>query len=121
LAGLVSPERARDAYGVVVANGAVDMEATAALRARPRAPSTDFDFGPARSEWERVHGEAAERIAAWLPTLPVAVRRYAQAEAYRHLHDSGPGPYRADAVRAALSGVEAALGRPAPALQEAAQ
>ena len=121
LAGLVSPERARDVYGVVIAHGAVDAALTAALRARPRERNTGFDFGPARTAWERVHGEAAERIAAWLPSLPVAVRRYAQAEAYGHLHDTGPGPYRAEAVSAAFAAVETALGHPAPALQEAAQ
>jgi N-methylhydantoinase B len=120
-AGLVSPERARDVYGVAIAAGAVDAAATAALRARPRNPEQSFDFGQARSEWERVHGLAAERIAAWLPSLPVAVRRYAQAEAYRHLHAAGAGPYRADAIAAALATVDAALGQPAPPLQQAAQ
>src|SRR5215207_468536 len=120
-AGLVSPERAREVYGVALANGAVDVEATAALRGRPRPVAPQFDFGPARSEWERVHGEAAERIAVWLPTLPVAVRRYAQAEAYRHLHQAGPGPYRADAISAALSAVDAALGQQERGPAEAAE
>jgi len=91
------------------------------LRRRPRNVGNDFDFGPARSEWERVHGTAAERIAAWLPSLPVAVRRYAQAAAYRQLHETGPGPYRADAIAAALATVGAALGQPAAVLQQAAQ
>jgi hypothetical protein len=99
----------------------VDAEATTALRARPPVASTGFDFGPARTEWERLHGEAAERIAAWLPSLPVAVRRYAQAEAYRHLHDTGSGPYRGEAIAAALASVETALGRPEPVLKEAAE
>jgi N-methylhydantoinase B len=120
-AGLVSPERARDVYGVVIANGVVNVEGTTALRRRPRAAENGFDFGPARTEWERAHGEAAERIAAWLPNLPAAVRRYAQAEAYRHLHASGPGPYRAETIAAALAAIDAALGQPAPALQQAAQ
>ena len=68
-----------------------------------------------------MHGLAAERIAAWLPSLPVAVRRYAQATVYRQLHEAGPGPYRADAVAAALAAVGAALGQPEAALQQAAQ
>ena len=120
-AGLVSPERAREVYGVVIANGTVDAKATASLRGRRRNTGNDFDFGPARKEWERVHGLAAERIADWLPTLPVAVRRYAQAEAYRHLHETGPGPYRGDAIEAALAVVGAALGQQTAALQQAAQ
>src|SRR5262249_35121563 len=75
--------------GVITANGAVDATATASLRGRGRNIAEHFDFGPARTEWERVHGLAAERLAAWLPSLPVAVRRYAQAEVYRRLHESG--------------------------------
>ncbi|MBV9586829.1 MAG: hydantoinase B/oxoprolinase family protein, partial [Alphaproteobacteria bacterium] len=120
-AGLVSVERAREVYRVVIANGTVDAKATAALRGRRRNTGNDFDFGSARTEWERVHGLAAERIADWLPTLPVAVRRYAQAEAYRHLHEGGPGPYRVDAIDAALAIVGAALGQQSTALQQAAQ
>ena len=68
-----------------------------------------------------MHGAAGERIAAWLPSLPVAVRRYAQAEAYRHLHDTGPGPYRADAIATALASVDMALGQQTAALKEAAE
>jgi N-methylhydantoinase B len=120
-AGLVSAERAREVYGVVTANGAVDAKGTAALRARRRNVENGFDFGPARTEWERVHGIAAERIAAWLPGLPAAVRRYAQAELYRRLHESGPGPYRADSVDAALTAIGAALGHQNSTLQQAAQ
>ncbi len=121
-AGLVSPERARAVYGVALsAAGVVDAAMTAALRRRLREAGVGFDFGPARTAWERVHGAAAQRIAAWLPGLPVAVRRYAQGEAYRHLHGAGPGPYRADAIAAALAAVGAALGDPGAALQQAAE
>jgi N-methylhydantoinase B len=121
-AGLVKPERAREVYGVALtAAGEVDDAATAALRRRKRPASDGFDFGPARTEWERVHGEAAERIAAWVPGLPVAVRRYAQGEAYRQLHASGPGPYRADAIVAALAAVCATLGQPAGEMRQAAE
>jgi N-methylhydantoinase B len=123
--GLVSPERARDVYGVAITAGALDEAATAVLRRRPRNVGVDshggFDFGPARGEWERVHGIAAERIAAWLPALPVAVRRYAQAEAYRQLHEAGPGPYRAEAIAAALAAVDAALGLPTATIRAAAE
>ena len=120
-AGLVSPERARAVYGVAITAGTLDATATAMLRRRPRNVDRAFDFGPARSEWERVHGAAAERIAAWLPSLPVAVRRYAQAAAYRQLHETGPGPYRADAIAAVLATVGAALGHQTIALRTAAE
>jgi N-methylhydantoinase B len=120
-AGLVSPERARDVYGVVIEKRAIDTKATAVLRGRRRNAGNGFDFGPARSEWERVHALAARRIAAWLPSLPVAVRRYAQADVYRLLHESGPGPYTADTVAVALAAVGAALGQQSAALHHAAQ
>ena len=101
-AGLVSRERARDVYGVAIDGDAVDLAATARLRNCQR-PAGDFDFGQARGEWERVHGLAADRIAAWLPSLPVGVRRYAQAHAYQALHASGPGPYGDDEVTRCLA------------------
>ncbi len=121
-AGLVSPERARNVYGVALVDGAVDEAATAALRARPgRQSPRGFDFGEARAEWERVHGEAAERIARWLPDLPPGVRRYAQAEVYRRLYAGGSGPYRGAAIETAIAGVGHALGRPSPPLRQAAE
>ena len=107
-AGLVSRERAREVYGVALSGNDVDQAATDRLRNTPRA-SGDFDFGPARSEWERVHGVAAPRIADWLPSLPAGVRRYAQASAYRRLHAAGPGPYDVDEVSTVLAAVNAEL------------
>jgi N-methylhydantoinase B len=107
-AGLVSRERAREVYGVALTGNDVDQAATERLR-KTDCPSGAFDFGPARSEWEHVHGVAARRIADWLPSLPAGVRRYAQASAYRRLHAAGPGPYGADAVSAVLAAVNAEL------------
>jgi N-methylhydantoinase B len=108
-AGLVSHERARDVYGVALSGGEVDEAKTALLRKPGPAPS-DFDFGAARGEWERVHGLAAERIAAWLPSLPVGVRRYAQAHAYQRLQVNGPGPYQTDEINTVLDALGAKLG-----------
>jgi N-methylhydantoinase B len=115
--GLVSEERARAIYGVVPG----DAAATTQLRAATRNTVDAFDFGAARDKWERVHGAAAERIGAFLPTLPVAVRRYAQAEIYRRLHEAGPGPYQGEAVDAALTAVGAALGQKTEPLKAAAE
>jgi N-methylhydantoinase B len=115
--GLVSPERARDIYGVVPG----DAAATAKLRAASRASADGFDFGAARRDWEQTHGAAAERIGGFLPSLPVAVRRYAQAEIYRRLHETGPGPYHGEAVEAALAAVGAALGQRTETLKAAAE
>jgi N-methylhydantoinase B len=107
-ADLVSLGRAREVYGVVLNRDDVDQPATDRLRAVQR-PTADFDFGPARSEWERVHGEAAACIAAWLPSLPAGVRRYAQAHVYQRLHAAGPGPYAAEQVDQVLSKLGAEL------------
>jgi N-methylhydantoinase B len=113
-AGLVSRERARDVYGVALSGTGVDVAATRLLREQLRNARTrglePFDLGPARSEWERLHGDVPERIAAWLPTLPAGVQRYAQSEVYRHLHASGPGLYAEHAIVAAIGKVARALG-----------
>ena len=90
-------------YGVVLNGDAVDAPETARLRAGDRQTG-EIDFGDARREWERMHGIAAESVADWLPTLPVGVRRYAQAHVYEQLHASGPGPYDASQVARSLLG-----------------
>jgi N-methylhydantoinase B len=111
-AGLVSPERARDIYGVALSETAVDVAATRVLRdelRHARARQDLFDLGPARSDWERLHGDAPQRIAAWLPTLPAGVQRYAQSQVYRHLHASGPGPYAEHAIASAIGKTARAL------------
>ena len=121
-AGLVSPERARDVYGVVFDGGVVDHLASVRQRSAMRAtrsPLPPYDFGPARTEWERIHGAAAPLIAEWLPSLPVGVRRYAQAQLYRMLHESGAGPYAAPLVRRMIASLAAKLG--VAAYKEAAE
>jgi N-methylhydantoinase B len=112
-AGLVSVARAEAIYGVVLHEGAVDAAATARLRqdlAAARAPKGSYDFGPGRSEWERVHGVAAGLIAGRLPGLPAGLRRHVQAQVYRRLHETGPGPYHAPDVERVLADVAAELG-----------
>jgi N-methylhydantoinase B len=109
-AGLVSHERAREVYGVALHGDVVDPAATARLRTK-RCADDGFDFGAARSAWERVHGVAADRIAAWLPSLPVGVRRYAQAQVYQRLHASGPGPYDLAQVAQVIADVAGSIPR----------
>jgi N-methylhydantoinase B len=113
-AGLVSPQRARDIYGVALSSAGVDVAATRLRRDELRnargKTQEPFDLGPARGDWEHRHGDAPDRIAAWLPTLPAGVRRYAQSQVYRHLHASGPGPYAEEAIAAAIGKVRSALG-----------
>jgi N-methylhydantoinase B len=104
-AELVSVDRARSVYGVVMTEGAVQSEETQALRSEMTAQRTtlpSFDFGAGRGEWEATYGIAAEQVAAWLPTLAEGVRRHAQAEVYRQLCEAGPGPYDAAATQQAI-------------------
>jgi N-methylhydantoinase B len=111
-AGLVTTERARSVYGVIIAQGASQTKETQACRAElaaARGVLPAFDFGPGRSAWEATYGAAAERIATWLPTLPESVRRYAQAEVYQYLRQSEPGPYDDVATQQAIARVAAAL------------
>jgi len=108
-AGLISSERARDIYGVALHTDGIDLAATRQLRNR-QVSTQDFDFGAARSEWERLHGTAAASIAALLPSLPAGVRRYAQAHVYQRLHAAGPGPYGAEQVAAIMARLNTELG-----------
>ncbi len=59
--GYISAEAARDDYGVVLVDGAIDEAATTTLRAEKRAdrgPLRDFDYGPEREAWEAVFDDA---------------------------------------------------------------
>lgn len=78
LNGLVSPEAARDAYGVLLRNGGIDAAETAALRARRKAERNGreppaFTFGAARdrhyARWTDALYEAIDDSLAPLPTL----------------------------------------------------
>ncbi|MDA0961319.1 MAG: hydantoinase B/oxoprolinase family protein [Proteobacteria bacterium] len=74
VAGFVSVDRAAQDYGVVVVDGAVDEDATAALRSC-RAVQPDFNFGPEREAWERVFDDATLcALSARLLKLPATIR-----------------------------------------------
>ncbi len=98
---------------MVLAGGAVQSDENAAPPRREmsaqRGPRPEFDFGPGRSEWETTFGTAAERIAAWLPTLPEGVRRHAQAQVYHHLRETSSGPYDTAMIDHAIRSAAAAL------------
>ncbi|HZU16367.1 MAG TPA: hydantoinase B/oxoprolinase family protein, partial [Candidatus Dormibacteraeota bacterium] len=91
LDGYVSEAAARERYGVVIVDGAVDAAATEALRARlRRRPPPDFEQGPERAAYEAVWTDAlqdAVNAAVW--TYPAGirgvVRERLQAELARRL------------------------------------
>ncbi|MCY4565635.1 MAG: hydantoinase B/oxoprolinase family protein [Gammaproteobacteria bacterium] len=120
LDGLVSPERGREQYGVVLTDdGAIDRKATAALRADKRgqiqtAQQTEPDpihpveveFGPGRSQWQADWEEAFAIIADWCRKFPPNGRRIAQERAYLSAVEKlSPAPTRGD-VRNLLEQLE---------------
>ena len=88
-AGLVTPAHARAAYGVVMADGAVDPAATRALRAEGRAasgPPAAFDFGAARDAHERRWPPPLQdALVALLMMLPAPYRAYVRGALYARI------------------------------------
>ncbi len=100
-AGLVTPARARDAYAVIMGDGAVDAEATAALRAARRAEGRRvgaFDFGMARDAHERRWPSALQdAFVALLMALPLPYRAWARRTLYPRVSALAErGPVNAD-------------------------
>lgn len=84
-AGHVSAESAERDYGVAIRDGAVDGDATAALRGRRPTESNElsFDFGPERAAWDEVFTD--ERMFALnrlLLDTPASVRQAVRREVY---------------------------------------
>ncbi|MBN9888293.1 hydantoinase B/oxoprolinase family protein [Salipiger abyssi] len=75
--GLISEQAARDAYGVVLKDGAVDSAATETLRKERggQGQPAMFNFGPERDAYEAVWTEEAwARLIEHVFTLPVPLR-----------------------------------------------
>jgi N-methylhydantoinase B len=113
-AGYLTPERARDAYGVALRDGAVDVRATERLRAAMAAPPPGlFDFGERRAEMER-HWPTAVQDAALrvLESVPAAVRDWGKHQIYARILEIGSArsPTPAD-VDAAWADIRARLVR----------
>jgi len=77
--GFVSVAKAKEEYGVVIRDDAVDAEATVALRmnlaAQRQRDNSTFGFNPTRVDFERLWTRANyERLTALLATLPVEWR-----------------------------------------------
>jgi N-methylhydantoinase B len=94
---LVSPEHAREAYGVVLKGHRVDEAATGGLRAARRAlapgaaDAVRFDFGPARGEHERRWPpDVQDALIELLMSLPAPYRRTCAARSTRAPRRSAP-------------------------------
>lgn len=84
--GFVSPAFAREQYGVVIADDAVDVEATEALRAaRPATDATThFDYGLGRAAFEAVWTiERYDALTTFLAASPVMWRHFLKRKVFR--------------------------------------
>jgi len=92
--GLVTPERAQDDHGVVIADGRIDAARTTARRAELRAartaPLAEFVFGPERSEYERRIPRALQDVVATeLLGYPGSLRLFLKEQLYQRLEGNG--------------------------------
>jgi N-methylhydantoinase B len=85
--GVVSLAAAKAQYAVVIADGAVDTEATTALRqSRTGSSSGQFDPGVARAAHEAIFTSAvADALAELLFTLPSGMRYYAKGKLFSRI------------------------------------
>ena len=83
--GIVSLTQARDDYGVVIVDGAIDERATAAARAEYRRPKVEeFTYGEERDDYERQFSPRLQDVAAMLlATRPPAVRQFVRGRLYQ--------------------------------------
>jgi N-methylhydantoinase B len=103
-AGFLSLSRAREAYGVALADGSVDVPATARLRAAmPAPPPGGFDFGERRAEMERRWPPAVQDATLRvLESVPATVRDWGKHEIYARIQEIAairpPAPTDVDAA-----------------------
>ncbi len=101
LGGFVSLESAASDYGVVIANNAIDADATAARRGAGKTQISQFAFGIDRELWESVFtDDAMDELNRRLYALPKAIRQDVRARIFE----------------AAVPGITASRGTPIPEL-----
>ncbi|HEY5797574.1 MAG TPA: hydantoinase B/oxoprolinase family protein [Bosea sp. (in: a-proteobacteria)] len=89
--GYVSEAAAKDRYGVVMLDGLIDSDATAALRATMRASAhtTHFHFGPERDSFESVwHARNYDALTRLLSALPVHWRFFVKTKVFAAIRDA---------------------------------
>lgn len=90
--GYVSPQSARDDYGVVIADGVLDETATQALRAALDAPPpTTFTYGAKRIAFEQVWSrERYDLLTQFLAEMPVGWRFFLKHQIFDAVEEQGP-------------------------------
>lgn len=109
--GLLSPAVAEQEYGVVIRDGELDHDATAARRRElaDSGPPPLFDLGPSRRAYETVWTEElSTALATFLMSLPPPFRAYAKRELHRRIdtwrRDQPPVPEMLPALWAEITG-----------------
>ncbi|MFJ5840389.1 hydantoinase B/oxoprolinase family protein [Streptomyces shenzhenensis] len=103
--GLLDPARARTAYGVALhADGTVDEETTAVLRARPVPPTGTFTLGAARTAYEdRWPQPVQENLVKAVGHLPPSERAQVYRTAYITADsEAGARPVTTEAITNAV-------------------
>jgi len=108
----VSAQAARDEYGVVIVDGAVDGSATTSLRARMRAADghTGFGYNAARTAFEQVWTrDNYATLSAILAQLPVDWRFFVKHKVFEAVHAMAPEQRNGNGeeVRAAFRAIAA--------------
>lgn len=88
--GYVSEAAAKARYGVVMADGAIDQDATVKLRAtmREKAHKAHFHFGPERDSFESVwHARNYDALTRLLSALPVHWRFFVKTKVFAAIRD----------------------------------
>src|SRR5690606_19822179 len=111
--GIISPERAREVYGVEIRDGAVDDEGTSRLRDTLQSEQSQaplFDRGDGFRAWEATYGEASAIITEWLKQFRPRLRPLAKEQAYLQLAATGSAPWQPELIHAKLREIESKLG-----------
>jgi N-methylhydantoinase B len=115
--GFIDAATAADRYGVVLAHGAVDVQATQRRRQGRALTSAEFSFGAEREAYERcLPAEVQDAVAAELASYPGSYRNFLKEQVYDALTangavDADPVALR-ERVRAILKSVR--LGEASP-------
>ncbi len=110
--GMVAPRTAESDYGVIIRDGALDRDATAALRARRTAEARDGEYtlGPAREAYDRIWPAVVqETLNDLLRQFPVTLRGTARQMLLKELDGgrAGDGPIEPGQVLAAFERLKA--------------
>ena len=120
--GWVTEDHAREAYGVILLDGAVDQAATEAERAGRAGEKTAgfYDLGPERTAFEKVWTDRNyETLTDCLASLPVHWRFYAKHRIFATVEQLDPGEVDSDG--ADIRRIFAALVEEFPQLSVAAE